>query len=418
MERSSRIKGFYKLSMIERLEKVKEFADLSQEDMDSFTKPTDKELIDRMVENVVGKIEFPVGVATNFLVNGKDVLVPMAIEEPSVIAAASNAARMARDKGGFHTSSTDPVMIGQIQLTSVIDPYGARMKILKKKKEILDLAAEQDPVLIKFGGGPRDINVRVLEGKETMVIIHLLVDTRDAMGANAVNTMVEALAPFIEELTGGKVYLRILSNLAIHRLSRAHAIFDKEALGGEDVVDGIILEYECAKMDPFRCATHNKGVMNGVSAVVRATGNDTRAVESGAHSYASMSGHYSPLTTWEKDANGDLVGTIEMPTAVGLIGGATKTHPTARACVKITGVKTGQELGEVIAAVGLAQNLGALRALADEGIQKGHMRLHARNIAVNAGATGDEVDKVTKELIAKGKVRVDVAKEILEKIRQ
>jgi hydroxymethylglutaryl-CoA reductase len=251
-----------------------------------------------------------------------------------------------------------------------------------------------------------------------MVVNHLLVDCRDAMGANAVNTMAEAVAPYIEKITGGRVYLRIISNLATYRLARAKAVFEKEALGGEDVVDGVIEAYTFAAADPFRCATHNKGIMNGITAVVRATGNDTRAVEAGAHSYASVSGHYSPLTVWEKNSDGDLVGTIEIPTAVGLIGGATKTHPTAKAAVKILGVKTAGELGEVMAAVGLAQNLGALRALATEGIQKGHMALHARNIAIMAEAPKDIVDEVVKRLVARGKIRVDIAKEIIDEIKK
>ena len=291
------------------------------------------------------------------------------------------------------------------------------MTILSHKEEILKLANEQDPVLVKFGGGAKDIEVRIVNSlKGPMVVNHLLVDCRDAIGANAVKTMAEAVAPYIEEITGGRVYLRIISNLAIHRLARAKAVFDKEALGGEGVVDGVIEAYAFAAADPFRCATHNKGIMNGITAVVRATGNDTRAVEAGAHSYAAISGHYSPLSVGEKNADGDLVGTIEIPTAVGLIGGATKTHPTAKAAVKILGVKTAQELGEILAAVGLAQNLGALRALATEGIQKGHMALHARNIAIMAGASQDIVDEVVKRLVAGGKVRVDIAKEIIDEM--
>lgn len=419
MEKSSKISGFYKLSPKERLEIVKNFSQLSEEEVEALAKTgsLDMEQADRMIENVVGTFELPVGIAVNFQINGKDYLIPMAIEEPSVVAAASNAAKMARPKGGFLTSHTGPIMIGQIQLTNVKDPYGAKMAILAKKEEILKIANDQDPVLVKFGGGARDIEVRVVNTvKGPMVVNHLLVDCRDAMGANAVNTMAEAVAPFIEEITGGRVYLRIISNLASYRLARAKAVFDKEALGGDDVVDGVIEAYAFAAADPYRCATHNKGIMNGITAVVRATGNDTRAVEAGAHSYASVSGHYSPLTVWEKNANGDLVGTIEIPTAVGLIGGATKVHPTAKAAVKILGVKTAQELGEIMAAVGLAQNLGALRALATEGIQKGHMALHARNIAIMAGASRDIVDEVVKRLVERGKIRMDIAKEIIDEI--
>jgi hydroxymethylglutaryl-CoA reductase len=419
MKKTSQISGFYKLSPKERLEKVKEFCELTEEEIVALEKTgsLDLEQADRMIENVVGTFELPVGIAVNFMINGKDYLIPMAIEEPSVVAAASNAAKMARQKGGFQTSNTGPIMIGQIQLTNVKDPYGAKMTILASKEEILKMANEQDPVLVKFGGGAKDLEVRVVEtASGPMVINHLLVDCRDAMGANAVNTMAEAVAPYIEKITGGRVYLRIISNLATYRLARAKAVFEKETLGGEDVVDGVIEAYTLAAADPYRCATHNKGIMNGITAVVRATGNDTRAVEAGAHSYASVSGHYSPLSVWEKNVDGDLVGTIEIPTAVGLIGGATKTHPTAKAAVKILGVKTAQELGEVMAAVGLAQNLGALRALATEGIQKGHMALHARNIAIMAEAPKDNVDEVVKRLVARGKIRVDIAKEIIEEI--
>jgi hydroxymethylglutaryl-CoA reductase len=421
MAKTSQISGFYKLSPKERLEKVKEFCELTDEEIEVFKKTgsLDMEQADRMIENVIGTFELPVGIAVNFVINGKDYLIPMAIEEPSVVAAASNAAKMARPKGGFQTSNTGPIMIGQIQLTNVKDPYGAKMTILANKEEILKMANDQDPVLVKFGGGAKDLEVRVIEtAKGLMVVNHLLVDCRDAMGANAVNTMAEAVAPYIEKITGGRVYLRIISNLATYRLARAKAVFKKEALGGEDVVDGVIEAYTFAAADPYRCATHNKGIMNGITAVVRATGNDTRAVEAGAHSYASVSGHYSPLTVWEKNADGDLVGTIEIPTAVGLIGGATKTHPTAKAAVKILGVKTAGELGEVMAAVGLAQNLGALRALATEGIQKGHMALHARNIAIMAEAPKDIIDEVVKRLVARGKIRVDIAKEIIDEINK
>jgi hydroxymethylglutaryl-CoA reductase len=419
MEKSSEISGFYKLDPKERLEIVKNFAGLTDEEIEALAKTgsLDMEQANRMIENVVGTFELPLGIAVNFLINGKDYLIPMAIEEPSVVAAASNAAKMARAKGGFQTSNTGPIMIGQIQLTNIKDPYGAKMTILAKKEDILKIANDQDPVLVKFGGGARDLEVRIVNTiKGPMVVNHLLVDCRDAMGANAVNTMAEAVAPHIEEITGGKVYLRIISNLASYRLARAKAVFEKEALGGEGVVDGVVEAYAFAAADPYRCATHNKGIMNGITAVVRATGNDTRAVEAGAHSYAAISGHYSPLTVWEKNSNGDLVGTIEIPTAVGLIGGATKVHPTAKAAVKILGVKTAQELGEILAAVGLAQNLGALRALATEGIQRGHMALHARNIAIMAGASKDIVDEVVKRLVERGKVRMDIAKEIIDEI--
>ncbi len=420
MERSSRITGFYKLPPEERLKLVRDFAGLNEEEITAiFTTGSLRiEQADRMIENVIGTFELPLGIATNFKIDGRDVLIPMAIEEPSVVAAASNAARMARHKGGFFTSSTGPLMIGQVQVTDVADPFGAKMELLANKDAIIEKANEQDPLLVKLGGGCKDIQVRVLDTiRGPMVILHLLVDCRDAMGANAVNTMAEAVAPLVERITGGRVYLRIISNLATFRLARAKAIFDKEAIGGEEVVEGILNAYAFAKADPYRCATHNKGIMNGVTAVVLATGNDTRAVEAGAHSYAAFNGGYTSLTTYEKNKDGDLVGTIELPVAVGLIGGATAVHPVAKACVKILGINTADELSRIIAAVGLAQNFAALRALATEGIQRGHMTLHARNIAVMAGARENEVDMVVEELVNLRKIRIDVAKEILEKIR-
>ena len=419
MSKTSQLEGFYKLSSEERLKIVKEFANLSDEEM-KIIKSTGSLKLDqanRMIENVIGTIEIPLGIAVNFLINGRDYLIPMAIEEPSVIAAASNAARMARVKGGFRTSSTEPIMIGQIQLTGLKDTSKAK-KILSNKEKIIDIANEQDQMLVKIGGGAKDIEVRVLETPSgQMAIVHLLVDTRDAMGANVVNTMAEAVAPFIEEVTGGKVNLRIVSNLADTRLARAEAVFDSVILGGEKVVNGIIEAYEFADSDPYRCTTHNKGIMNGIAAVTLATGNDTRAIEAGAHAFAAKKGGYKPLTTWKKTLEGDLLGRIELPMAVGTIGGATAVHPMAKICLKILGVKTARELGEVMAAVGLAQNLAALRAMVTEGIQRGHMKLHARNIAVMAGAQGEFIDKVAERLIKERKVRVDRAKEILDELK-
>jgi hydroxymethylglutaryl-CoA reductase len=419
MSKSSEISGFYKLTIEERVKLVKGFAGLTDEEAALLQRPSALgfDAANRMVENVIGVLPVPLGVAVNFLVNGKDLIVPMAIEEPSVIAAASNAAKMARKKGGFYTTSTDPIMIGQIQVVGVQDVHNARFEILARKEEILKKANDQDPVLVSLGGGARDLEVRIVEtflGK--MVIAELLVDCRDAMGANAVNTMAEAVAPMIEEISGGRVYLRIISNLAVKRLARAKAIFAREELGGEEVVDGIVKAYAFAASDPFRCATHNKGIMNGVTAVVLATGNDTRAIEAGAHAYAARSGHYTSLTTWEKTAEGDLAGTLEMPMAVGLVGGATASNPIAKLAVKILGVKTARELAETIVSVGLAQNLAALRALAAEGIQRGHMSLHARNVAISVGATGPLIDKVAEQMVAERKVRVDRAKEILQKL--
>lgn len=412
---TSELRGFYKLPLEERVAIVKEFADLTDEDAEILKGSGLRlEQATRMIENVIGTFELPLGVAVNFLINKKDYLIPMVIEEPSVVAAASNAAKLARPSGGFFTSSTDPVMIGQIQLVNVDDPFSARLQILEHEKEIIELANAQDPVLLRFGGGCKDVKVRVLDNG--MVITHVLVDCRDAMGANAVNTMAEAVAPLIEEITGGRVYLRIISNLAKYRLSRARVKYFKEVIG-EETVEGIVEAFEFAKKDPFRAATHNKGVMNGVTAVVLATGNDTRAVESGAHAYASITGRYTALTNWAKDDAGDLVGTIEIPTAVGLVGGATKSHPVARVSVKILGVKTATELGEIIAAVGLAQNFAALRALATEGIQRGHMKLHAKNIAQMAGATGDLIEKVANQMVKEGKIRQDRAEEILKELK-
>ncbi len=377
--------------------------------------PTD--VADRMIENVVGGITIPMGIAVNFRINAKDYLVPMALEEPSVVAAASNAAKMARTKGGFIVTNTGPVMIGQIQVVDVSEPEGAKSRLLERKGEILKKANDQDPMLVSLGGGAKDLNVKVLSTiKGPMVVAELIVNTGDAMGANAVNTMAEAVAPLVEEVAGGRVFLRIISNLADRRLVRASAVFDKEAIGGEDVVDGVVYAYAFADADPYRCATHNKGIMNGVIAVAIACGQDIRALESGAHSYASRSGKYKPLTTWEKSPDGDLVGRLEMPMAVGLVGGAAKTHPAARAAIKILGVKTAIELAEVMAAVGLAQNFAALRALATEGIQRGHMRLHARNIAVSAGATGRLVDEVAGRMVQEKKIRFDRAKELVEEM--
>jgi hydroxymethylglutaryl-CoA reductase len=418
--KTSKLSGFYKRDPKERLEIVKDFAGLTADEMAVLgTTGALGDLADRMIENVIGTMPLPLGIATNFLINGKDYLIPMAIEEPSVVAAASNAAKMARATGGFQTSAMDPIMIGQIQVTDVPDPSSAKFTVLAHKARILEIANEKDSVLVSLGGGAKDVEVKIINTVAgPQVIVHLLVNVKDAMGANAVNTMAEAVAPFIEQITGGKVYLRIISNLATYRLVFARAVFAKDAIGGEGVVDGILNAYEFAKADPYRCATHNKGIMNGIDPVVIATGNDFRAVESGAHAYASITGQYQPLTRWEKNKDGDLVGTIELPLAVGLVGGATTTHPTAKANVKILGVKTANELAEIIAAVGLAQNFAALRALATEGIQRGHMSLHARNVAIAAGAEGDQIDKVVEILVKEKQVRIDRAKEVLETLME
>jgi hydroxymethylglutaryl-CoA reductase len=419
MEGSSEIPGFYKLPMAERISVVQKLTGLSDEEAKTLanTGGLPGDVADRMIENVVGGFTYPMGIATNFKINGKDYLVPMALEEPSVVAAASNAAKMARARGGFTVTNTGPIMIGQIQVVDVPEPDGARAKLLEQKEEVLSQANEQDPMLVSLGGGAKDLNVKVLSTiKGPMVVAELIVDTGDAMGANAVNTMAEAVAPMVEDITGGRVFLRIISNLADRRLVRASAVFEKKTIGGEEVVDGVVYAYAFADADPYRCATHNKGIMNGVVAVGIACGQDIRALESGAHSYASKSGKYKPLTTWEKNGDGDLVGRLEMPMAVGLVGGAAKTHPGARAAIKVLGVKRAIELAEVMGAVGLAQNFAALRALATEGIQRGHMRLHARNIAVSAGAMGKMIDEVAGRMVQERKIRFDRAKELVEEL--
>jgi len=418
--RSSRISGFYKLSFKKRLKVLEGFAGLNKEEIKILSnRGALGEIGERMIENVVGTMPLPLGIATNFLINGKDYLIPMAIDEPSVVAAASNAAKMAREKGGFETSSTEPIMIGQIQVTNIPDSLLAKSKILENKKKILEIANKKDPFLLKLGGGAKNIEVKIINTKTgPMVILHLLVNVKDAMGANVVNTMAEAVSPLLEKITGGKTLLRIVSNLATHRLAGAKAIFGKKVIGGKKIVDRIIQAYLFAQSDPYRCATHNKGIMNGIDAVLIATGNDFRAVEAGAHAFAAMTGKYLPLTQWQKNKNGDLVGTIKLPLAVGIVGGATNVHPTAKINLKILGVKTAGELAEIIAAVGLAQNFAALRALVKEGIQKGHMSLHARNVAIAAGAKGKMIDEIAKILVKKKKVRIDKAREVLKKIQQ
>jgi hydroxymethylglutaryl-CoA reductase len=419
VNKSSSISGFYKLSPKERLAIVKEFAGLSDKECALLlnTGSLPLEAADRMIENVVGAFPLPLGIGVNFLINNRDYLIPMTIEEPSVVAAASYAAKMARAGGGFHTSSMPPVMIGQIQVMDIADPDEAKQHVLAAKQEILEKANAQDPVLASVGGGAKDLEAKVINTMVgPMVIVELHVDCRDAMGANAVNTMAEAVAPLIERITGGHVYLRIISNLATKRLARAWCIVPKEAVGGEEVVDGIAKASAFAAADPYRAATHNKGAMNGIIAVILATGNDHRAIEAGAHAYAAINGKYTSLSKWEKDANGNLKGMIEMPMAVGLIGGAVRTHPIAKIAIKILGVKTANEFAEVLAAVGLAQNLGALRALAHEGIQRGHMSLHARNIAVAAGATGDLINMVAERMVKERKIRMDRAKELITEL--
>ena len=422
MNKSSRISGLHKMTIEERAKIVREFAGLSEEESALLGQSSSLglETADRMIENVIGTFELPMGIVPNMVVNGKELLVPIAVEESSVVAALANAAKMVRSGGGFFTSTSDPIMIAQIQAVNIADPFGAKIRILERRQEIIDFANQQDPILVKLGGGCRDIEVRVIDSRiGPMVVTHILVDTRDAMGANAVNTMAEALAPFIEKWTGGKVFLRILSNLADRRIARARCLVKKEAIPpGPEVIDGIVNAWAFADADPYRAATNNKGIMNGVSALVIATGNDFRAIEAGAHAYAAKTGRYRALAKWEKDAEGNLVGSLEMPLAMGLVGGATAIHPMAKLAVKILGVETAAQLAEITAAVGLGQNLAALRVLASEGVQKGHMSLHAKNIAIMAGALGDEIDTVAAQLASEGKVRVDRAEEILRGLRK
>jgi hydroxymethylglutaryl-CoA reductase len=421
---SSRIPGFYNLTIEERRAKLADASHLTPEDLLPFTTGgLSAESAEHMIENVVGLYSLPLGIALNFQVNGRDVLIPMTLEEPSVVAGASFMAKLIRAGGGFKTTSSAPEMIGQMQLLDVDDIYSARLKIYEHKKELLEEADAIDPVLKKFGGGARDLEVRIIESSPIgpFLVVHLIYDVRDAMGANAVNTACERLAPRIEAITGGRVHLRILSNLADRRIARTRCVVPIGELAfddfsGEKVRDGIIEAYAFAAADPYRAATHNKGIMNGVDSVVIATGNDWRAIEAGAHAYAARSGRYTSLSTWGKDRDGNLVGTLEMPMAVGIVGGATKVHPAAQAAVKIMGVKTASELAEIIVSVGLAQNLAALRALATEGIQRGHMSLHARQVAIAAGASGDMIEKIAAQMVAEKVVRIDRAEGILKSL--
>jgi hydroxymethylglutaryl-CoA reductase len=423
MKESSRLPGFYKLSLEERATVVAELAGLTADEkailMGEGLSPPQA---DQMIENVIGVHALPLGIAVNFLVNGQDYLIPMAIEEPSVVAGASFAARLVRDGGGFTTSSDEPVMIGQIQVMDVADPQAACSKLLAQKSRLLQLVDQTDPLLVSLGGGARDLIVRIVEGDTVgpMVIVHLLFDCRDAMGANTVNTACEALAPEVEKITGGRVVLRILSNLADRRLARAQCTIPVEVLAfesftGQTVSKRIVEAYALAANDPYRAATHNKGIMNGIDAVAMATGQDWRALEAGAHAYAAHNGCYTSLSHWSV-ADGNLVGTLELPLAVGIVGGASRVHPMAKVALKILGVTTAQELAEVMAAVGLAQNLAALRALATEGIQRGHMALHARQVSIAAGATGDMVEIIAGRLVAEQKIHLDRAQELVQEL--
>ncbi|MGD2201132.1 MAG: hydroxymethylglutaryl-CoA reductase, degradative [Candidatus Bathyarchaeota archaeon] len=420
VEISSRISGFYKLPIDERVSIIAEKSGLNDEELRLLASSggLGMDVADRMIENVVGSMAYPMGVAVNFRINGVDRLVPMVIEEPSVVAAASNMARLMREGKGIVVKSTDPVMIGQIQVLEIPDMDAAIKELETSKNRLLELANQQDPILVKFGGGAKDIQLRRIKTEAgEMMIVHLLVDCRDAMGANAVNTMCEKLAPVVSDLTGGRSLLRIISNLADNRLVEAKCIVSKEDLGGEEVVDDVVNAWAFADADPYRAATHNKGIMNGTIAVAIAAAQDHRALEAGAHAYAAKDGRYRALSRWSKNDDGDLVGVLKMPMAVGIVGGATKTHPMARLALKIMGVSKAIELAEIMAAVGLAQNLGALRALVQEGIQHGHMRLHARNLVVMAGAEGELITKAVEKLVTSGEIRFDKAQEIVERLK-
>jgi hydroxymethylglutaryl-CoA reductase len=420
------LSGFYKQSVGERLAAVVAASDLSDQEQEilSGVAGLQPDVADHMIENVVGVFGLPLGIATNFLINGRDVPVPMVIEEPSVVAGASFAAKLARAGGGFVTSSTPAHMIGQMQVLDVTNPHLARFELLAQKERLLELANQCDPLILSLGGGARDVEVRIVQGSLAgpMLVVHLIYDALDAMGANTVNTAAEALAPVVEEITGGRVLLRILSNLADRRLARARCLVPADALSfesdgrsfeGHEVVERIVEAYAFAAADPYRATTHNKGIMNGVDAVVLATGNDWRAIEAGAHAYAARDGRYTSLSQWERTPEGDLVGTLEMPMAVGIVGGATRVHPLPKVALKILGVKKARELAEIIVVVGLAQNLAAIRALATEGIQRGHMSLHARQVAIAAGATGHEIESVADQLVRERNIRLDRAQEIV-----
>lgn len=416
----SDLSGIYNLSIEDRQKLIFKIIDLKDEEkkiLKEFGYITPVKY-NTMIENVIGSYQLPFGIATNFKINDKDYLIPMVIEEPSVVAGASKAAKIARKKGGFHCEKVNSIMISQIQITKLSDVDAAQKIILENKSKILEIANEQDPILLDLNGGAKDIKLRKLStSRGPMLILHLLVDVLDAMGANVVNTMAEAISPYIEQLCGGKTLLRIVSNLAVHRMAKCKAIFDKDLLGGSEVVQGILDALAFAQSDPFRAATHNKGIMNGIIALALATGNDTRALEAGAHAYAALNGNYTSLSNFDTDSDGNLIGELELPVAMGIIGGMTKTHPMARIALKILDVKTANELSQVAVALGLAQNVAALRALVSEGIQEGHMSLHAQNLAKLAGAPDDLIKEVS-EIMVKNKVyRLDYAKDILKKLQ-
>ncbi len=415
----SSISKFFEKSRKERLDIVANFANLSNEELDILQNNNggiSYDKADKMVENVIGTFSLPLGIATNFKINGKDYLIPMVIEEPSVIAAASKGAKIARIKGGFEVTANESYSIGQIQLLD-IDIASAIQKINNSSNEILKLANSKSNTLSKMGKGAKEIFCKEINTPSCkMLIVELLIDVGDAMGANITNTMCEAVSPLIEKITGGRTLLRILSNYSTRRIAKAKAVFDKEAVGGESVVDNIILAFEFADNDVYRAVTHNKGIMNGTISVANATGQDSRAIEAAANAYASKSGIYRSLSKWSKDSDGNLVGILEIPLSVGIVGGIANVHPIAKVCIKILGVSSAQELACVMTATGLAQNFSAIRALTTEGIQKGHMRLHARNLAAAAGATSGQIDEIVQKMIEEKKISLDRAKELLAQI--
>ena len=424
---NSRLGGFYQLNPLERLQAVKSFDGLTDDDLHQLhggNGALTVERADKMIENVIGTFNLPLGIATNFQINGRDMLIPMVVEEPSIVAGASYAAKLVRAGGGFQASSTAPLMIGQVQLVGLEDPRRAGQTILAHKAEIVALANQQSNSLLALGGGAQDVEVRIFESSPMgpMLVVHLLIDCRDAMGANAINTMAEAVAPTLERITGGRAYLRILSNLSDRRLARAHAVVPPSALArdgltGEEVVEGILWAYAFAVVDPYRATTHNKGILNGIDPILIATGNDWRAVEAGAHAYAARSGQYTSLSVWERDADGNLVGALELPLAVGTVGGATKVHPAAQTALKLLNIEHAFELAEVCACAGLASNLAAMRALATEGIQRGHMSLHARQVAMAVGAHGAEIDELARRMIEEGAIKPARAAALLGEMR-
>ena len=412
----SSISKFFEKTRKERLDIVGSFANLSAEELEilqSNDGGISFEKADNMVENAIGTFSLPLGVATSFKINGKDYLIPMVIEEPSVIAAASKGAKIARIRGGFEATADESYSIGQIQVLDVDINLGIK-KILESSKEIINLANSKSNTLSKMNKGAKEVSCKEIDtplGK--MLIVELLIDVGNAMGANITNTMCEAVSPLLEKITGGRTLLRILSNYSTRRIAKVTAVFDKKEIGGEDVVDDIILAYQFADNDVYRAVTHNKGIMNGIIAVANATGQDSRAIEAAANAYAARSGQYRSLSKWTKDSNGNLVGSLELPLSVGIIGGIANVHPIAKICMKILRVSSAQELACIMTATGLAQNYSAIRALATEGIQQGHMRLHARNLATAAGAKPDQVDKIVQKMIEEKKISLDRAKEIL-----